>query len=341
MGTHVACEPMDRSQLAVVDCAAAEADIERDIERGIPNKVGYYTFELAPLGAGIGDQANSSNNTSFFCFQDGTADGYPANGAPFPGGGCQKPEVEYVDGGNAFCEAQDDDQTTVSVAGVPTISPVAYPRHRAAFVIRAGDNQFYGAQVVNWNWNATGVFPSFVPDGIAFWARSDVESDKFASVYLVDYRSGAPGDTVPGTTYSPSLALKGLEAGCMPTGMGNSLVPNLNVTVASTDPNIQTNSSSLTMVSTPVQCGNRWTALLQTSEHWELHLLPFESFYQELQPNRIPEGITRSLEYDSTKEGPEPAPFYTLAFGIGRGQNISLWIDEVFFYRKKPAPEAN
>jgi len=335
---------MKRSQ-PDVDCAAAEAGIERDIEPGLVNKLGYFTFELVSLGNGnaVGDQANSTNNTNFFCFQDGTENGYPANSAPFPVNRCAMPNVEYIDDGNAFCEAEDNDQATVTVGGVPTITPVKYPRHRAAFAIRSGDNHFYGAQFLNWNWNNTPVFPSFVPDGIGFWARSDVQSEKVVLVYLLDYRSGAPGDTVPGTTYSPTLANKGdgLEAGCVPDAFGNSPMVNLNVTVGASDPNVVTNASSVGFVSQPGQCNNRWAAQLQTSENWELHLIPFESFYQDLQPNRIPDGITRSLEYDSTKPGPEPAPFYQFGVGVSRGQNVSLWIDEIFFYRKKPVAAAN
>lgn len=339
----IACEPMDRSQFAV-NCNA-EAGIERDIEYSIATKQGYFTFEIETKSDKftIGDQANAQNNTSFFCFQDGTAEGYPANAAVFPGGNCQMPNVEYIDDGNAFCDAVDNDVTvTADANGATVTTPVQYPRHRGAFAVRAGGNQFYGVEIGNWNWN-TGQFPSFIPDGIGVWARSDVNSDKFVYIYLSDYRSGAPSDTVPGTTYSPGLATKakGLEAGCMPTGLGNTINPNINVTVASTDPNVQTSSSSLTMVSNPGQCGNRWRALLETSENWELHLLPFELFYQDLQPNRVPDGITRSIDWDPTKEGPEPAPFYQIAFNIGRGQNVSLYIDEIFFYRKKPVGTTN
>ena len=305
---------MARSELRV-DCSA-----ERKIERDTTMQ-NYFPFELDATGA---DQPNSVNNTRFFCFADETAGGYPANAAPFPGGSCQIPNVEFIDDGEAFCDAADQDP-----------SGTLYPRHRSAMVIRAGDHQFYGGEIATWDWN-TGIFPRFIPDGIAFWARSDVQSDKVITVYLTDYQSGAPADTVPGTRYSATLAAKGLEAGCTPTAGSTAMQMGVSVTVVSSDPNVQTSTSNLQMVTPAGQCGNRWRRLLQTTENWELHLLPFDTFYQDLQPSRAPDGLQTSYDLDPTDATPpQPSPFYTLNFGIGRGSTVSLWIDEVFFYRKK------
>jgi hypothetical protein len=300
------CEPMARTEIPI-DCARAERNIERDT-----NTPDYFPFELDPA-SGVPPDDNSKNNNEFFCFADESADGYPANASVFPGGGCQIPQVELIDGGNAFCAGQDPGK----VAGT------YYPRHRSAFVIRAGGHEFYGGEIANWDWNQ-GIFPPFIADGIGFWARSDVESDKFITVYLNDYQSGAPSDTVPGTTYSPFLATKGLEAGCTPTAGSASNQIGTSVVAASTDPNVQTSTSSLTLVNTPGQCGNRWRTLLQTSENWELHLLSFDSFYQDRQPN--------------SATGPlDPSVLYSLSFGISRDMTVSLWIDEIFLYRKRPS----
>jgi hypothetical protein len=293
--TMAGCEPMARPEVRL-DCDAAERLIERDTFS--PD---YFPFELDPL---------SSNNDHFFCFADGSADGYPANSAPFPANGCPMPQVKEVNEGQDFCHGTNADPT----------------RHKAAFLIQAGQHEFYGGEIGNWDWNSGGVPSStdFVPDGIAFWARSDIQSDKFITVYLNNSQTGAPSDTVPGTTYSPTLAAKGREAGCIP-GVGNNSGPSgVSVTASSTDPNVQTNSSTVTVVSPANQCGNRWRRLLQTSEDWQLYLLPFETFYQDVQPNRV--------------TGPfDPSEFYQIAFGFGRDMTISLWIDEIFFYRNKPA----
>jgi hypothetical protein len=302
-GALTGCEPMDRSELLAIDCDA-ESTIERDL-----TPADGFPFEVA------------ADNDNFFCFADSTIDGYPGNSTAFPGNGCPKPLIEPIENGG-FCQSGAD----------------ATLRHTGALVIRAGQHDFYGGEIANWNWNSasapaevrddTGEMRRFVPEGIAFWARSDIQSDKFITIYLGNSQTTAPSDTVPGTTYSPTLALKNKEAGCVPLAASGTGPAGVSAQVGSTDPNVQTSTSSISVVSGPNQCGNRWRRLLQTSEAWKLYLLPFDTFYQDVQPNRV--------------VGPlDPTAFYQISFGFSRAQSVSLWIDEFFFYRKKPAPAAD
>ena len=62
---------------------------------------------------------------------------------------------------------------------------------------------------------------------------------------------------------------------------------------------------------------------MQLSDRWELHLLPFEEFYQDHHPNRQPHGI-------------DPRGLRKIGFVFTRAVQAEVWIDQVMFYRRKP-----
>ena len=77
----------------------------------------------------------------------------------------------------------------------------------------------------------------------------------------------------------------------------------------------------------PLQCGNSFKRILETTREWQFYAWPFESLWQEPQANR--------------KDGMVISNIYAMALAIAKGLKIDLWIDDVRFYRKRrPEPDA-
>lgn len=70
----------------------------------------------------------------------------------------------------------------------------------------------------------------------------------------------------------------------------------------------------------PDDCGNPFRVLLETTDRWKLYLFPWNSFWQEAEPNRDPDGI-------------DEAKIYQFAFRAEKEKSIELWIDGLSFYR--------
>lgn len=79
-------------------------------------------------------------------------------------------------------------------------------------------------------------------------------------------------------------------------------------------------------------CGNGFQRVVTVTRHWQLYLLPFESFQQLAQPNRVPTGIDRTGIYQFT-------------FNIPKDSIIELWVDDIGAYRHRtdtaPEPEGS
>jgi hypothetical protein len=72
----------------------------------------------------------------------------------------------------------------------------------------------------------------------------------------------------------------------------------------------------------PLDCGNGFARVVTVNRHWQLYLLPFESFQQQAQPNRNPNGIDKS-------------GIYQFAVNIPKDSIIELWIDDLGLYRHR------
>jgi hypothetical protein len=72
----------------------------------------------------------------------------------------------------------------------------------------------------------------------------------------------------------------------------------------------------------PDACGNAFQRTLQTSEHWQLYLLPFDSFLQERQPNASTTGMDKSA-------------ILRITIRTDKGATVELWLDDITFYRRK------
>lgn len=349
LGLAMACEPLERPADAGIDCSAEDG---LDLVRG---PIGYddtwrdYSIPRAAFAWETGkiqgavfldnldpptrlydavgkDPMFDSVDPGFYCFADPSLNGYPTT-VPWPAvsevkgtrdvGGCPLPPVREISAG-PFC---------LNGADYATVN-----RHKYAIHLQSGNHIFWGGEFGLWNvYNggagaattiptdpATGAAISlidaagkYVPppagsveapsDGLAIWARREIGSADTILVQLSELKAGVECTAVK------------KEDQQQQTGASQ----------GSVDPNVQANNSSTDVVNDPSACGNRWTTQLSVDTEWALYLLPWEDFYQDLQPNRA-----------ATKLNPKV--LFELAFHFNRGQTHSLFIDEVMLYRKKP-----
>jgi hypothetical protein len=70
----------------------------------------------------------------------------------------------------------------------------------------------------------------------------------------------------------------------------------------------------------PGDCGNGFQRVVTAQREWHLHTLPFESFQQTANPNRVPTGIDRSA-------------LYQFAINVPKDSDLELWLDDLALYR--------
>jgi hypothetical protein len=290
-----ACAPTTGGVDAAIDCSAEDAIEHNTPDPSSPDAPTVFGFAWEP--SSTTPEEPRVPDAKFFCFADPTEGGYPAT-VPWPHQStCPYPNMEPVEGG-PFCQD----------------TPGHQNRHRMALHLQAGNHLFWGGEWGNWNMrggltlatlpgtDATGVAIQLPADGIAFWAKRAPGSDSQLMIYLNDENTAATDECIP-TKENPGG-------------------PQVEAKVTASDPNVQVNSGATAVVQDPRACANRWRAPLEVSEEWELHLLPFDRFYQEPQPNRESESLG-------------PAFIYSISFGFGRGADP---LDVV--RRGFPLPEA-
>jgi hypothetical protein len=147
-------------------------------------------------------------------------------------------------------------------------------------------------------------------EGLSFWARNPGQTTKGVTLELTDIHSSSavvcptPGECVQ---YS--------------TDAGN------NVYVAMGSNGTIPSGSSVATAQPPADsCGNYFTVALVTSENWQFYTVPFSSFHQGFQPDRVPSGLDTS----------KLAQFIIV---VPKEAVVDLWIANLGFYRKK-GPEA-
>ena len=74
----------------------------------------------------------------------------------------------------------------------------------------------------------------------------------------------------------------------------------------------------------PNDCGNFYQRVVQFTPEWKLYLLPFDSFAQQLLPNRNPNGL-------------DPSALWSVLFQIPKEANFEVWIDQLGVYKPKSA----
>ncbi|MEY2935389.1 MAG: hypothetical protein RL033_6138 [Pseudomonadota bacterium] len=77
----------------------------------------------------------------------------------------------------------------------------------------------------------------------------------------------------------------------------------------------------------PGDCGNGFQRPVTAEREWHLHTLPFASFLQTANPNRVATGIDRSA-------------LYQFAINVPKDSDLELWLDDLALYRPRSAAAA-
>jgi len=248
----------------------------------------------------------------WYCFGDEIRGAYPGDD-PWPAGGCPNPLLGSIEG---------DEQP-------PGCDATTQSTFTGAMVIQFSGHNYWGGEVGNYSWHAAGqptadMLADGPLDGIYLWAKTTTESDKFVTVYLTDMHSADLSDVTPAEG-EPAI----VDPCVNPDTSAAANQNEVNVTVVSSDPNVATgNSSNQNVIPLPNHCGNRFGQLLELSDHWDLHLMPFDRFYQEAKPNREPGGIDASA-----------GSIRGISFNMPRGAHIDLSIADIGFYRESTSGE--
>jgi hypothetical protein len=145
-------------------------------------------------------------------------------------------------------------------------------------------------------WDATGY------EGLAIWARS-TGGDGSVTLLLDTWQtsaSGTAGFAQPGEVCKIDCS----------ADSGTQSIDELG------------NVTSQTYVSPPGTCGNSFQRVLTLTSQWQLHILPFGSFYQDLKPNLSPDGV-------------DPSHINGLTIRTAKEASVELWVDDIAFYRRK------
>jgi hypothetical protein len=267
-----------------------------------PGTAKTWSFESSPVFDLDENFSTEMLWGDLFCFADDTSGGYPQV-APWPDPeGCPIPHIQAIED-DGFC--QDGNGS-----------------HTKAAVLRADAHNFYGGSFASWKWVDTLEDPigaycgGEVCEGIAIWARSETVSDKFIKVVLSD------GKSMANDQESTSQVNEGECIDGVATGVVADADVGVEVTITGGDTSQSGTAGTYGLVQAEGQCGAEFYQFLQTTDQWQLHYLPFSGFTQEGKPNRSTTGV-------------DPTQLRQLSFRFGRGDRIALWIDEIFFYRRK------
>lgn len=178
--------------------------------------------------------------------------------------------------------------------------------------LEASGHNFWGSGFGDWEHNGAASRADGAGfDGIAFWARSERDSEKSfllnvdegRTIILDDEGLYGPGDVVPGTECrlpppEDVGAVDCYNGGVDQPSSAGTRVPELN------------------------ECGNAFHTLITTTETWQLFLIPWKQLLQWPCPNRLDDGIN-------------PADIAKFEIKFDQGTSYDLWIDDIAFYRPR------
>lgn len=237
-----------------------------------------------------------------------------------PTGSNAPPVVAPLDpacaGGTGGTSATETAGTGGSSTGPASISVAIEPidggrcGSQTAMVLRSAGHNDWGSLFGDWKlasapgtafcdtcgpWNGSGY------EGLAIWARAG-NGDKSFTVLLNTWQTSSAGTTEADAALVCKVDCNSSSGTRTIDEAGNTL--------------------SQSYVSPPGTCGNSFQRVLTLTEQWQLVLLPFSSFYQDLKPNAI------SGEMDV-------AHINGLLFRAAKEANLEIWVDDIFFYKKK------
>jgi hypothetical protein len=164
------------------------------------------------------------------------------------------------------------------------------------------DSGYYDAPILTYGTDQGPFKPTYTTKGVTV-AFDDRHSSTLASTFNTVVEEAGVGSEISG----PCLQAP----------------PSMGTCITTVDPNTgSTTTGGSGCVPLPNQCGNSFTRTLALTDQWQLYLLPFTSFKQDILPNRTIEDIDLST-------------IFTFGFRIPKEAVTEIWITKLGFYRKK------
>lgn len=199
----------------------------------------------------------------------------------------------------------------------------------AMMKIEAYGHDLWGAGFVDWAHNISAARADGTGyAGISFWVKSAPGTDRSFLLNVDDGRTIAlrlePGDGMTAPSVTPAdQDLDGdgfVSPGDIVSGTRCTLPP-------SVDPGDSTCSrgdrGENAYVPSPGECGNAFHTVIDTTDKWQLVLVPWEALAQWPCPNRLDGGV-------------DPADIAKFEIRLPPRAHHELWFDDLAFYRQHP-----
>ena len=191
---------------------------------------------------------------------------------------------------------------------------------------------FWGSGFGDWAHNSSGSRADGTGfEGISFWARAPVYSEKMFLFNVDDSRTiNLPPDPpegedlVPATSSDQDLDGDGFVGpGDIARGTECRLPPPVELGEAPCyRGGVDAPASAGSRVPEPDECGNQFHTWITTTERWQLFLIPWDELVQWPCPNRLEGGIDR-------------ADIAKFEIKFRQGTQYEIWIDNIAFYRRR------
>ena len=195
--------------------------------------------------------------------------------------------------------------------------------------LRASGHNFYGAGFGDWAHNADTTRADGTGfEGISFWARSAVDTDKTFLLNVDDGRTIAFPPAAPAVGALPvaTEADQDLDGdgfvgpGDIARGTRCRLPPDQDLGRVACYYGGALPPAGPTRVPEANECGNRFHTYVTTTDEWQLFLLPWSELRQWPCPNRLEGGI-------------DPSDIAQLEIKLVQGSSYDIWLDNIAFYR--------
>lgn len=191
-------------------------------------------------------------------------------------------------------------------------------------------NNYWGSGFGDWAHNsASSQADGTGYQGISFWARSEVTSDKTFMLTVDDdqtFKTTRAGPDDAGTLPAATASDQDLDGdGYLgPGDIASGTVCRLPPAQSIGDPSCYYGGTqapdAVTRVPEPGECGNAFHAWVTTTEEWQLFLVPWAELVQWPCPNRVAGGI-------------HPGTIRKLEVRLVQGTHYETWLDDINFYR--------
>jgi hypothetical protein len=217
--------------------------------------------------------------------------------------------IFWAPSGDPLCNGNDGGPPRSVSLGVETMADGPRCGSQSALVFRSANCNDWGVLA-----GVSGFGPKdeHLYEGMSFWARSPGNTGKNFTIVMDDANTTKAG----GHCLDP-------DGGAQGSG-----------TVTITLSTGEVVSGTAGAASQPDWCGNSYTAAVTVTGDWRFYTIPFTTFTQAAQPNRVPNALlTETGGLPGT--GLITSALENLIIRLPKESAMELWIDNLSFYKKK------